>query len=123
MGLLDGAGPFTVFAPVDGAFDNLNAVEMTDEVMKYHIVEGEVTYDQITGDQTTMNGKALKYKRFARQTFLDEAVIGIVPQGPATGQVFPKDVKCDNGIIHAIDQILDPAWTAVDAGSGQGGVV
>ena len=35
----------------------------------------------------TLSGKAMTYKYFSRQTFLDDAVIGQVPQGAATGQV------------------------------------
>lgn len=117
---LKGAGPFTVFAPVDSAFEG---VDMSDKaalakILTYHVVAGALTKESISGDLKTVNGATLTYKRFARQTFVDDAVVGQVPQGAATGGVYPVNIKCDNGMIHGIDQILVPGWTKVNPESG-----
>ena len=124
-------GEFTLFAPTDSAFADLppGTVEglLKDpaalaKILTYHAVEGKVTKDSIGGNLKTVNGAELTYKRFARQTFVDMAVVGQVPQGAATGSVFPTDVACDNGLVHVIDQVLTPGWTATGAEAGLGGV-
>ena len=115
------SGDFTIFAPTDDAVEEYGK-ELTADVLKYHVAAGKISKDSIGGDVPTLNGKSLTYKRFARQTFLDDAVVGQVPQGAATGQVFPVDVAADNGVIHAIDMVLDPSWSKVDVESGLGGI-
>jgi len=121
---LSGPGPFTVFVPVDSA---MAGVDMSNpaavaEVLKYHVVNGAVTRDQLQGDLPTVHGKALKYKYFARQKFVDDAVVGIVPQGAATGNSYPTDIQCDNGIIHMLDRVLDPSFNPAGAEQGLGGI-
>ncbi|CAN0433188.1 unnamed protein product [Discosporangium mesarthrocarpum] len=104
---LSGGGPYTVFAPVDSAFDDYTG-ELSATVLKNHIVEGKVTHAQIQGDLNTLAGKTLTYGRRFRKTFLDEAMVGIYSAGASKGQVFPVDVECSNGILHAIDVVLAP---------------
>jgi uncharacterized surface protein with fasciclin (FAS1) repeats len=106
-GALSGPGPFTVFAPTDAAFADFTG-EITADILKNHVVPGVLKVDQITGDLTTLQGSKLIYGRRFRKTFLDYAMVGIVSSGPSKGQVYPCDVKCDNGIIHSIDTILVP---------------
>ena len=96
--------------------------ELTADVPRYHVAAGKINRDSIGGGVPILNGKSLTYKRFVRQAFLDDAVVGQVPQGAATGQVFPVDVAADNGVIHAIDMVLDPSWSKVDVESGLGGI-
>jgi hypothetical protein len=42
------------------------------------------------------------------------------PQGG--GSKFPKDIVCDNGIIHAISIVLVPGFSVTGAEVGLGGV-
>jgi len=56
---LEGDGPFTVFAPTNAAFQNIDAGELTgdddllEEVLTYHVVAGqEVTAGDIQDGQT-----------------------------------------------------------------------
>jgi uncharacterized surface protein with fasciclin (FAS1) repeats len=104
--LADG-GPFTVFAPTDEAFVSLSpeAVQrlIADppalvRVLTYHVVPGRITSAQITDDseQKTLEGGVLKL-----------AVNGGVTVNDAT--VIQADVEADNGVIHAINQVLIPA--------------
>merc|ERR1711935_97381 len=111
---LAGPGPFTVFAPTDAAMDAAAAVGRDTTslaAMQYHVVNGAVSKGSISGDLATLSGATLTYKRFARQTFLDDAVVGAVPQGAATGSSYPVDIQCDNGVVHAIDQVLIPGYS------------
>ena len=119
--VLNGPGPFTVFAPTDSAFEE-TAREITPELLKYHVVSGVVKSGSISGPIETVQGQSLTYKRFARKTFLDDAIIGQGPSGAATGSSFPVDVVCDNGIIHCISTILYPDYKAPGAEDGLGGI-
>lgn len=114
---LSGPGPFTVFAPTDSAFARLpkgtveallKDIPALTKILTYHVVPGTVTFEQINGDLKTVNGKELKYKRFSRKTFLDNAWVGQKGEGAATGSVFPTNVAASNGIIHVIDDVLLP---------------
>jgi uncharacterized surface protein with fasciclin (FAS1) repeats len=125
---LSGPGPFTVLMPTDSAFEKVDVAGLLKDIPKlkdiltYHVVAGEVPKGSISGDLKTVNGKSLTYKRFARQTFVDDAVVGMVPQGAATGSVYPVDVKCDNGLIHVIDRVLTPGWVKISEEAGLGGI-
>jgi len=120
---LSGPGPFTLFAPTNSAMAAPGvAGTMTAERLKYHILPAAVTKGAIAGDQMTLQGSTLHYKRFARQTFMDDAVVGLVPQGAATGVAYPVDIQCDNGVIHTIDQCLMYGYTQMNAETGLGGV-
>eukprot|EP00611_Tribonema_gayanum_P006763 TRINITY_DN1607_c0_g1_i1.p3 TRINITY_DN1607_c0_g1~~TRINITY_DN1607_c0_g1_i1.p3 ORF type:complete len:193 (+),score=73.23 TRINITY_DN1607_c0_g1_i1:3225-3803(+) len=102
---LKSGGPYTIFAPTDNAVDDFQG-ELTAAVVKNHIHEGKLTLDGITDDVTTMSGK-LTYGRRFRKTFLDEAKVGIISEGASCGQTYPADVAADNGIIHAINAVLE----------------
>merc|ERR1711924_450340 len=52
---LSGAGPYTVFAPSDQAFEDFQGT-VTADILKYHVVEGKVTSDAISGDLKTLQG-------------------------------------------------------------------
>jgi len=113
------SGEYTVFVPTDTA---MAGKQLTPDQLKYHVVPGRVPKGSIGGDLQTLQGSSLTYKRFARQTFVDDAVVGMVPQGAATGSVYPVDVQCDNGLVHVIDKCLQPGWVGADAEAGLGGV-
>lgn len=114
---LDG-GEYTVFVPVDSAVKG----DLSEDVLKYHVVPGKIAKGSIGADLSTIDGRTLTYKRFARKTFLDDAVVGPQGEGAATGSVYPVDVAFDGGVIHAIDITLVPGWTKVDAEAGAGGI-
>jgi hypothetical protein len=104
-------GEYTLLAPADSAFDKHaqnDGSPITADVLKYHVIDGKVPFDSITGDQKTLNGKSLTYQRKFRKTWLDNAIIGLKSEGPSKSCNWPSDVQCDNGIIHAIDTVLIP---------------
>ncbi|MDO8395442.1 MAG: fasciclin domain-containing protein, partial [Dietzia sp.] len=58
-------GEYTVFAPVDDAFAQVDDAtmealqtdpELLTSILTYHVVEGQITPDEIEGMQTTLNG-------------------------------------------------------------------
>lgn len=111
---LSGPGPFTLFAPTNSAITSGGAAPLTADNCAYHVVPGAYNKDAIGADLVTLQGESLKYKRFARQTFVDDAVVGLVPQGAATGVAYPQDIQCDNGVIHCIDKVLSTGYFSLN---------
>jgi len=117
---LSGPGPFTVFAPVNTAFEE-SKVPASADLLKYHVVPGKFTLAQITGDLKTLQGSSLQYSRKFRKTFVDDAIVG-QEDNFGGGSKYPVDIVCDNGIIHAISTVLAPGYVAPGAEAGLGGV-
>jgi uncharacterized surface protein with fasciclin (FAS1) repeats len=112
---LQGAGPFTVFAPTDAAFAALPAgalesllgdnAALTD-VLLYHVVSGEVRAADVVGlsSASTVQGSEITIT-------LDGAAV--VLNGLST--VVTTDIETSNGVIHVIDTVLlPPADEAMD---------
>jgi len=104
---LSSDGPFTVFAPTNDAFDALpegvldallleENVDVLTSILTYHVVEGEVTSDQVTdGDVATVEGQTVTLST-ENGVMVNEATVVIA------------DVEASNGVIHAIDAVLIP---------------
>ena len=104
---LQGAGPFTVFAPTDAAFAALPAglleklllpenKDVLVSILTYHVVPGMVmSADIMAGDVATVEGSNVK---------LDTA--SGVKVNDAT--VTTADVAASNGVIHVIDAVIVP---------------
>ena len=105
---LQGAGPFTVFAPTDEAFAKLPAgtVETLLKpenkaklagILTYHVVAGKVmAADVKTMKAKTVNGKELDIKVADGHVTVDSA------------KVVKADVVASNGVIHVIDTVVLP---------------
>ena len=111
---LSGAGPFTVFAPTNAAFEALPAglleklllpenKDVLTKILTYPVVSAKVMAADVTaGDVTTLEGSA-----FAVTT---EGGVKV-----NTSNVTATDVPASNGVIHVIDAVLVPA--SVDVAS------
>ncbi len=105
---LEGAGPFTVFAPTNAAFAEIQSTVDTllkpanktqlQSVLKYHVVPGTYKAADLKDGQelTTAEGGKLKV------TVKD----GVVKVNGAT--VTAADVPASNGVVHVIDAVLVP---------------
>jgi uncharacterized surface protein with fasciclin (FAS1) repeats len=106
--LLREPGPFTVFAPTDDAFTSLpegtvNRL-LADEaklttILAYHMVSGRFTSDdaaRLSSSVTTLEGGDLRVGNRHGNLTVNGA------------HVSQKDVIADNGVLHAIDQVLVP---------------
>ena len=109
-GLLDdlkNKGPFTIFAPTDTAFAHLNEATLDAlfddpkrmrEVLDNHIVATKLSSRDM--------GSAREEKSVGGET------LRIVPHGGIAGlevnhtPIVVLDLEADNGIIHAIDEVL-----------------
>jgi uncharacterized surface protein with fasciclin (FAS1) repeats len=96
-------GPLTVFAPTNEAFEALPE-GLLDELLKpankepftfvvtYHLVEDEITSDDLDGEVTALSGQKLELN-------------GGSVNGAAVVQA---DLESSNGVVHAIDEVLIP---------------
>lgn len=106
---LSAAGPYTIFAPTNAAFealfsalkvDGIDALtaEQLSPILLYHVVSGNVTAAQVTsGMVPTLNGKDLTVLVNGSGVTLN-----------STTNVIATDVQGTNGVIHVIDSVLIP---------------
>jgi len=106
--VLQGDGPFTVFAPTNEAFTALLAeigqssiddipAEVLKEILLYHVVSGTVMSEDISaGDVFTVQGTTVSLSVQNGISINSANVIS------------PFDVEASNGVIHTIDQVLVP---------------
>lgn len=120
---LQGEGPFTVFAPTDEAFaalpDGVLASLLEPEnkgklqnILKYHVVAGSLPAAKVVKAKhaDTLAGQRVDITLKGDAVMVDGA------------SVTATDIRCSNGIIHVIDQVILPAdkdilATAKEAGS------
>jgi uncharacterized surface protein with fasciclin (FAS1) repeats len=106
-GMLEGAGPVTVFAPTDAAFKNVPAAtqdkwakdpEQLKYMLSYHLVPGLIKSTSIEGTMpaTTSTGAKLGLSKAGDFVTVDD------------GLVIKADVPAGNGVVHVIDTVLTP---------------
>lgn len=106
--VLNGDGPYTVFAPSNDAFaalpqgtlESLLKPENKDQlvkILKYHVVPGKVLSDDIAQGKTpTVQGEELDIAVSNDMVMVNGA------------NVTKADVEVSNGVIHVIDQVIMP---------------
>ena len=119
---LKSKGPFTVFAPVNSAFDALpagtvdtllkpeNKATLT-KVLTYHVVAGKMDSKAIMKAIKKGNGKAM-FKTVAGGTLtamMDGNTIVLTDEKGGKSMVTIADVRQSNGVIHVVDSILMPS--------------
>ena len=118
---LEGAGPFTVFAPTNAAFNKLPAgtvngllkpdmKQQLTSVLTYHVVAGRYTARDLDravkeggGEATlkTVEGEPLTVTRKGSTIMVTDAKGG-------TARVTIADVMQSNGVIHVVNKVLMP---------------
>ncbi len=119
---LQSKGPFTVFAPVNAAFDALpagtvetllkpeNKGKLTG-ILTYHVVPGRLTFSKIKNLIKKGKGKAtLKTAAGGKLVAMLNGPNNIVvsDSSGATANINTYDVMQSNGVIHSIDKVLLP---------------
>ncbi len=117
---LQGAGPFTVFAPSNDAFENLPAgtVETLLKpenksklagVLTYHVLAGKYDYKALAklikkGNNTikTVNGATLTFMMNGARN------IAVKDANGSVANISVYDVYQKNGVIHSLDTVLLP---------------
>ena len=121
VGTLESAGPFTVFAPTNEAFDKLpkgtvetlvkpeNKATLT-KILTYHVVAGRLSGDDLMAKVKAGNGKAeLKTVEGGTLTvMLEGKKLYLVDEKGGKSWITIADVNQSNGVIHVINTVLMP---------------
>ncbi|CAN5500110.1 fasciclin domain-containing protein [soil metagenome] len=118
---LQSAGPFTVFAPTNAAFDMLPAgtvptllkeenKAMLTSVLTYHVVAGKYDAKALVALIAKDNGKAtLKTVQGDNLYFTKKGnTIMVWDEKGGMASITIKDVYQSNGVIHVIDHVVMP---------------
>ena len=118
---LSGEGPFTVFAPTNGAFEKLPAgtvdgllkpenVEKLKGLLTYHVVSGK--YNAAAVIKAVEDGKGKFTVTTVQGGKIDLSVkdgkVILTDANGKTSTVAVADVAASNGIIHGIDTVVMP---------------
>jgi len=102
---LSGEGPFTVFAPVDDAFADvdvdalLSDTENLSQVLLYHVAAGSLMATDVVSmtEITTVQGGTISVMVDGDSVMLND-----------TANIILTDIEASNGVIHVIDAVLFP---------------
>jgi uncharacterized surface protein with fasciclin (FAS1) repeats len=137
---LSGPGPFTIFIPTNAAFDKLSNDKQADlfsnpgklaKVLKYHIVPGYYTADDLLdrlflktleGQRVRVWSDISEYPLGEEETATYSDALDYVSTDKVTtairesikingGHVIQANIFADNGILHVIDKLLVPPFT------------
>jgi uncharacterized surface protein with fasciclin (FAS1) repeats len=118
---LQSAGPFTVFAPVNSAFDKLPAgtvetllkpenKDMLTKVLTYHVIAGN--YDSKSIAKAIKKGKGKATFTTVAGSKLTASMSGktlvLTDEKGGKSMVTIADVRQSNGVIHVIDTVVLP---------------
>jgi len=105
--VLNGTGPFTVFAPSDLAFKKMDAKKLEtllkpenktklEDILKFHIVAGKLSFNDLKDGEKlkTVNGQEL----LVRVKDGHVKVQGV--------QIENHDLQSSNGVIHVMDTVM-----------------
>jgi len=118
---LKSAGPFTVFAPTNAAFDKLPAGTVESllkpenkaqlaKILTYHVVSGNLDAAAVVAaikkgkgkvELTTVSGGKLTAS-------MDKEKVKLTDESGNSAYVTATDLKGSNGVIHVIDGVLLP---------------
>nr|WP_294872786.1 fasciclin domain-containing protein [uncultured Pedobacter sp.] len=118
---LKSAGPFTVFAPTNAAFDKLPAgtvetlvkpesKEVLTKILTYHVVAGKMDSKAIAKAIKDGNGKAelTTVQGGKLWAWMDGKKLVLKDEKGGTSTVTIADVYQKNGVIHVVDTVLMP---------------
>ena len=110
-------GPYTVFAPANEAFENIQDAtlgSLTEEdndpllrsILRNHVVEGEILSSDVTDTTSILTLQG--------ETYTLERTNGTLEVNGL--EVLQSDVQADNGVIHILDGVLLPSDRSLNTG-------
>ena len=122
VGTLQSAGPFTVFAPVNDAFENLPAgtVETLLKpenkaklagILTYHVVPGKLDAAAVKAAIAKGGGKAVVKTAAGGSLTLTangSSNVVVTDEKGGVANIVTYDVMQSNGVIHVVDAVLLP---------------
>jgi uncharacterized surface protein with fasciclin (FAS1) repeats len=109
---LNGAGPFTLFAPIDEAFRATDVAALlptlvpnqTDALLKYHVLGSRVLSADIVGTRDTLAGQPITVNAGSPPVIVDTTA--------TNARITGVDIIASNGVVHIIDKVLLPTLPA-----------
>lgn len=98
-------GEYTVFAPVDDAFAQIDDAtmeqlqmdaELLTGILTYHVVEGQATPDEVVGTHATLNGEDVEVTGEGDELMVNDAA------------VVCGGVQTANATVYLVDEVLMP---------------
>ena len=121
--IFSGAGEFTAFVPTNEAFAKIPEARLTEllnepdhtklkSLLSYHIVSGKLMSAHLSGSPTrnSLTGGEL--------TFSDAS--GLKVNGAS---VLSRNIEATNGVVHAVDTVLQPSSTPTALAAAAGSSV
>lgn len=118
---LKSAGPFTVFAPTNAAFDKLpkgtvatlikpESKATLTKILTYHVLAGKFSAADIIAAIKKGNGKATftTVEGGKLSASLDGGKVKLTDANGGTAFVTIADVNQKNGVVHVIDSVVTP---------------
>ena len=97
----------TVFAPNDTAFANISSATLrrlladptrADDILRYHIVSGRLTPDQLAGSHQTLSGQTVQVSGSGEDFTVNDRAA-----------VVCGNIQTANATVYVIDQVLQPS--------------
>ena len=121
VGALQGDGPFTVFAPTNGAFAKLDSNTLSSlleaknqkalaNILTYHVISGKLTATDVvsalksgngSADLTALNGQVINVMQKDGKIWLKDL-------NGNYSEIVATDVMGSNGVIHVINTVVMP---------------
>ena len=121
VGALQGDGPFTVFAPTNGAFAKLDSNTLSSlleaknqkalaNILTYHVIPGKLTATDVVSalksgngsvDLTALNGQVINVMQKDGKIWLKDL-------NGNYSEIVATDVMGSNGVIHVINTVVMP---------------
>jgi transforming growth factor-beta-induced protein len=112
VGVLNGTGPFTVFAPTNDAFSAITVPNNTNtlsNILQYHVLSGQVLSTNLSSGLVapTIISQSITVQ-------IDNGAPSIYDSMGRKSDVIEADIVATNGVIHIIDTVLLPNGTIAD---------
>jgi uncharacterized surface protein with fasciclin (FAS1) repeats len=118
VSILSGTGPYTVFAPTNSAFTDLDAelaaiplvptAEQLTSVLQYHVLNGNVLSSDLP---TVISGSSAGFVTALNEQQFEISLNGgakIIDANSRNCNIVATDVQCSNGVIHVLSKVLLP---------------
>jgi uncharacterized surface protein with fasciclin (FAS1) repeats len=118
VSILSGTGPYTVFAPTNSAFTDLDAelaaipldptaAQLT-SVLQYHVLNGNVLSSDLPA---VISGSSAGFVTALNEQQFEISLNGgakIIDANSRNCNIVATDVQCSNGVIHVLSKVLLP---------------
>lgn len=118
---LKAAGPFTVFAPTNEAFNKLPAgvvesllqpenKEVLTKVLKNHVVAGKLDAAAVSNAIKQGNGKAVFNTLCGGKltAVMEGGKVKLTDEGGRSSYILTPDIPASNGMVHVVDAVVMP---------------